>query len=212
MLSKLQYISQGSTAEEQIQNIKNVLEVGVKWIQLRMKKFPEEVVFETAKETQKLCYNAKATFIVNDYVSLARKINADGVHLGLSDTNAVHARAILGEDKIIGGTANTWNDILSRSRDRVDYIGLGPFAFTTTKDKLSPVLGINGYQLLMSKLKKNNIAIPVYAIGGIQINDISQLLETGIYGIAVSGLLSKNEDIKTNYDQIIKSISNVKNC
>jgi thiamine-phosphate pyrophosphorylase len=127
-------------------------------------------------------------------VKLAKEINADGVHLGLTDTKIDEARAFLGTSKIIGGTANTFEDIQNHVKNGCDYIGLGPFRFTATKEKLSPILGLSGYFDILQKLKKAKIEIPVYAIGGITLRDVSPLMETGIHGIAVSGIITESDE------------------
>src|SRR5207248_2273587 len=146
--------------------------------------------------------NHHAIFIVNDHVDLAKEINAAGIHLGLEDTPIETARTLLGKCKIIGGTANTLDDVLKRVKDGCDYIGLGPYRMTKTKEKLSPVLGIEGYIKIMDELKKRGINIPVYAVGGIELEDIEKILKTGIEGIAVSGLITRHSNKKELVAQI----------
>jgi thiamine-phosphate pyrophosphorylase len=192
MYNNIQYISQGNTAEEQVYNIHNVLDAGFKWIQLRFKNQEESALAALAEKVKQLCDTYRATFIMNDHVEIARTVDASGVHLGLSDTPIVEARALLGNKKIIGGTANTLQDVLQRMDENCDYIGLGPYRFTTTKEKLSPVLGLEGYSAIMNVLKEQNKQIPVYAIGGIMQDDLEGLLQLGIHGIAVSGLLTND--------------------
>lgn len=199
---RFQYISQGQTAEEHLSNCKEVLTAGGKWIQLRMKNFSEEIVEKTALEVQSLCAQFGATFILNDNVNLTKKINADGVHLGLTDTSVKDARLILGQDKIIGGTANTFEDVVQRIDEGCNYIGLGPYRFTSTKDKLSPILGLEGYRKLINRLNDEQRKTPIVAIGGIQVEDISLILETGISGIALSGILTNSENKKEIVERI----------
>lgn len=195
MFSKLQYISQGSTVQEQLNNIRKALDHGSDWIQLRFKNTSQEDLTELSESVKLLCDTYLATFILNDHVHLARQIDADGVHLGLNDMKITEARLILGKSKIIGGTANTLQDVLFRVKEKCDYIGLGPFRFTTTKENLSPVLGLEGYLNTIRQLQMQTIEIPVYAIGGIQYNDIEPIMNTGIHGIAVSGLLTQNPQL-----------------
>jgi len=197
MLYKLQYISQGKNADEQLENIERVLDAGGKWIQLRCKNWSKTELIALAEKVKTLCSNYHAILIINDDVEIAQKIDADGVHLGLEDIPVQEARNLLGNDKIIGGTANTLQDVIRRIDERCDYIGLGPYRYTITKQKLSPVLGIQGYTNVMQELKKRNLNAPVYAIGGITIDDVHWLMQTGIYGIAVSGALSGYKDILT---------------
>ena len=202
MYNKLQYISQGKTIEEQLYNIHQALDAGCDWIQLRFKNQTAKDTFALAEAVKFLCEEYLANFIVNDNLYLAQQIAADGVHLGLTDMNIAEARAILGNTKIIGGTANTFEDIESHVKNGCDYIGLGPFRFTATKEKLSPILGLSGYFNILQKMKNNKIEIPVYAIGGITINDINPLMETGIHGIAVSGMITKSDQKEKLIQQI----------
>ena len=192
MFSKLQYISQGSSFEEQSYNIRQALDHGCDWIQLRFKNAGKDEILELADTVKLLCDTYSATFIINDHVDIAHEINADGIHLGLTDMKIATAREILGNDKIIGGTANTLEDVLQRVEEKCDYIGLGPFQFTATKENLSPVLGLEGYQKVTSKLTSKRIKTPIYAIGGIQLEDVRPIVKTGIYGVAISGLLTQN--------------------
>ena len=196
MFSKLQYISQGLNSKEQLENIQSLLDAGCEWIQLRFKNASEDEFFEVAKLVKKLCDSYSATFIINDNVELAKKINTDGVHLGLQDMIVSEARIILGENKIIGGTANTLGDVELRIHEKCDYIGLGPFRYTSTKTNLSPVLGLNGYKKIMNEVSKRKTGVPVYAIGGISIDDVEAIINTGVYGIAVSGAITNHSNKK----------------
>ncbi|WP_281226936.1 thiamine phosphate synthase [Flavobacterium aquiphilum] len=193
MYNKLQYISQGESAEEQLYNIHEALDNGCDWIQLRFKNQKPKKTFALAEAVKFLCEEYLANFIINDNVHLAKQVNADGVHLGLSDMDISEARAILGRTKIIGATANTFEDIVRQTNNGCDYIGLGPFQFTKTKDKLSPILSLEGYSSIITQMKQSQIEIPVYAIGGITLEDVNNLMTTGIHGIAVSGIITKSD-------------------
>ncbi|MDX6183493.1 thiamine phosphate synthase [Flavobacterium sp. Fl-77] len=192
MYPKLQYISQGKKIEEQLYNIHQALDAGCDWIQLRFKNQTEKNTFALAEAVKFLCEEYLAHFIVNDNVHLTQQIAADGVHLGLTDMKITEARTILGTTKIIGATANTFEDIVFQTQNGCDYIGLGPFQFTETKEKLSPVLGVEGYAAILNKLKAEDIQIPIYAIGGITFENIECLISTGIHGVAVSGMITKS--------------------
>ena len=194
MFEKIQYVSQGETPEEQLANICKALEAGCKWIQLRYKNQSILEILELAKWVQKVCKSYDAKLIINDHVQVAWQIDADGVHLGLDDISVKEARTLLKENKIIGGTANTLEDVLQRVNEKCDYIGLGPFRFTTTKVKLSPILGIEGYQTILKELKNRNIEIPIYAIGGIEEEDFETIENIGVHGVAVSGLITRHEN------------------
>lgn len=196
MFNKLQYISQGKSVEEQTTNIHQALDGGCQWIQLRFKNHSPKETFALAEGVKILCEEYLANFIINDNVYLAQQIAADGVHLGLTDIPITEARSTLGDTKIIGATANTFEDIQNHIKNGCDYIGLGPFRFTTTKEKLSPILGLDGYQKILTEMKSNGLTTPVFAIGGITLDDVPALMETGIYGVAVSGLITQSEHKK----------------
>lgn len=202
MFSKLQYISQGVTEKEQLQNIETALDAGCSWIQLRFKNAQEIELFSLAESIKKICLSYNATFIINDHPLVAKAVDANGVHLGLTDMSIREAVAIVGEEKIIGGTANTLEDVLQRVEEGCSYIGLGPFRFTITKEKLSPILGLQGYQKIAEALKQQNIHIPIYAIGGILLEDITPILSTGIYGVAVSGTITHHPNKKALINEI----------
>jgi thiamine-phosphate pyrophosphorylase len=202
MFSRMQYISQGSTAQEQRHNIQAALDAGCTWIQLRFKEQDEAVVRPLAETVRKLCADYKAFLIINDHARIAAETEAHGVHLGLQDTPIATARAIVGPARLVGGTANTLQDVRQRVAEGCDYVGLGPFRFTTTKAKLSPILGVEGYTTLLQTLHQENIAIPIYAIGGITLEDIPALRATGVYGVALSGTITHAEDKRKTVDQL----------
>ncbi len=191
---QLQYISQGKTIGDHLINIENVCKSGVKWVQLRLKKVSLIDYLEAAKKCRKICDTYGAVFIVNDNIGIAAESNADGVHLGLTDASPIEARKQLGVNAIIGGTANTLTNCLQHIEDGVDYIGLGPYRFTKTKDKLSPILGLEVYREIVNQLKAQEYSTPIIAIGGIQTKDVKELLSIGVSGIAVSGLLSNENE------------------
>ena len=189
-MNRLQFITTNAAEAEK------ACKGGVRWVQLRVKNKPVVEWQAIAFETKKVCKQYGATFIVNDNVEIVKSVGADGVHLGKEDMRPDEARKILGSNFIIGGTANTIEDIRRLNEMKVDYIGLGPFRFTSTKANLSPVLGTNGYTEIMRQCAIENIIIPVFAIGGIQLGDIEVLMQTGVYGIAVSSAIAGAEDIE----------------
>ncbi len=205
IMEKLQYISQGFTIQEQELNIRKALDNGIQWIQVRWKNTPGKDFMKLCETSKKLCTDHQTVCIINDHVQIAKEIDADGVHLGLKDMPVETARHILGEDKIIGGTANTFQDVLQRMLEPCDYIGLGPLRFTTTKEKLSPVLGFRGYQEIIQELKDKSLEIPkIFAIGGVIVNDIELLQQIGIYGIAVSGQITDQPSIIKKFKKALQ--------
>ena len=207
----VQFITHYSDRYTYLDSVRIALEGGCRWIQLRMKDTPTEDILPIAKETLTLCRQYEATFIIDDHVELAKQIKADGVHLGKLDMPISEARSILGKNFIIGGTANTFEDILEHHKAGANYIGCGPFRFTTTKKNLSPVLGLEGYRDIVRKMKMEGIDLPIVAIGGIEKEDIPSLMGTGITGIALSGSILRAEHPKEEMNEIIKTVESWKN-
>ena len=201
----VQFITHYTERYSHLDSVRIALEGGCRWIQLRMKEASSEDILPIAKEAMILCRKYDATFIIDDYVELAKQIEADGVHLGKNDMPITEARKTLGKDFIIGGTANTFEDIQMLYKDGANYIGCGPFRFTTTKKNLSPILGLEGYQQIISQMKENNISLPLIAIGGITKKDIPSLMQTGINGIALSGSILRAENPIEEMKEIIQT-------
>ena len=192
-------------------SVRIALEGGCRWVQLRMKNATAEDIYPIALRTQKMCQEYGATFIIDDHVEIAKQIQADGVHLGKLDMPINEARSILGNDFIIGGTANTFEDVKAHYEAGADYIGCGPFRYTTTKSNLSPILGLDGYRHITSRMKGAHINIPLVAIGGITETDIPELMQTGISGIALSGSILRAKNPIEEMKNIIKLTESWKN-
>ncbi|MBR6631714.1 MAG: thiamine phosphate synthase, partial [Alistipes sp.] len=137
----------------------------------------------------------------------AKRIGADGVHLGKEDMPVAEARAILGEGAIIGATVNSFEDIEAHIQGVLpDYFGCGPFRFTTTKKRLAPTLGVEGYREIISRMRAKNIAIPLVAIGGIKKADIPLLVASGVDGIALSGSVLRADNPIKEVQEIVEII------
>jgi thiamine-phosphate pyrophosphorylase len=203
----IQFISHYSERYSYLDSIQLALEGGCRWIQLRMKDATDDEVRPIAIKAQQLCRQYHATFIIDDRVALVRELGADGVHLGKNDMPIREARQLLGPDFIIGGTANTFEDAKAHYEASADYIGCGPFRFTTTKKKLAPVLGLEGYRSIIHQIHEAKIDIPVVAIGGITKADIPAILQTGITGIALSGTVLRADDPIAEMNHIINIIN-----
>ena len=183
----VQFITHFTASISYSDSARIALEGGCRWVQLRMKDASSEELKATAVQVQELCRQYGATFIIDDHVELVKQIGADGVHLGKLDMPIKEARERLGKDFIIGGTANTFEDIRQHATDGADYIGCGPFRFTTTKQK-----------------REEGITIPVVAIGGITREDIPSLKASGLSGIALSGGILKAENPVREMETIIR--------
>ena len=202
-MASLQFITHETEQFSYREGVFMALEAGCKWIQLRMKDVAVETVRQLAEELKKACENHHALLIIDDYVEVAREVKADGVHLGKNDMPIEEARKLLGEGFIIGGTANTFEDVKRHYEAGADYLGIGPFRFTTTKKNLSPVLGLEGYRNIKQQMIEAGIILPAVAIGGITVEDIPAILATGIEGIAMSGAILQAHDPAAEIKRIL---------
>lgn len=210
MISRLHYITQHTENFTHAELAEFACKGGVNWVQLRVKNGGSDEWEKSAIETQTVCKKYQATFIINDQVYLAKEIGADGVHLGKEDMKIQEARKILGNNFIIGGSANTIEDVERLIAEGIDYIGIGPFRFTSTKEKLNPVLGIGGYTTILKNFYpfvENKKLVPIIAIGGITLKDVDEILSTGVYGIAISSAINLAENKLRSAEQFIQKIN-----
>lgn len=211
----VQFISHFTEKYSYLDSIAMALEGGCRWIQLRMKGATSEDMRPIAIQARDMCRRSGATFIIDDNVELAASIHADGVHLGKKDMPVDEARQRLGQGFIIGGTANTCDDITALRQAGADYIGCGPFRFTTTKTGLSPILGLEGYRSIMKHVRalqtgeEQDKPLPIVAIGGITAADIPDIMSTGVDGIALSGTVLRAADPVAEMRSIMEMTNNI---
>lgn len=170
--------------------VKESLDGGVTFLQLREKNLDDKHFLEEAVELQELCKQYKVPFIVNDNVDIALKMNADGVHVGQSDMQAADVRAKLGPDKIIGVSAQTVEQAVLAQQRGADYLGVGAVFPTGSKADADDV----SFETLKAICEA--VTIPVVAIGGITQENLEQLKGSGICGIAVISAIYAQSDIK----------------
>lgn len=205
-MNGLLFITHQTERYSYLDSVGIALEGGCRQIQLRMKDLSVHEAIKIAEKAKALCDQYNAQLYIDDHVEICRQVKAAGVHLGKMDMPPSEARILLGNDFIIGGTANTFDDILHLHSEGVDYIGLGPFRFTETKKNLSPVLGPEGYSKIMNRCRDNHICLPVLAIGGITIEDIPAILQTGMSGIALSSTILNADNPVEETEKIIEMI------
>lgn len=205
---KMQFISHYTEQYTYLDSIRLALDGGCRWVQLRMKDAPDDEFRRLAPQVKVLCQQYDATFIIDDHVDLVKELGADGVHLGKKDMPIAEARKVLGPDVIIGGTANTYDDVRAHYESGADYIGCGPFRFTTTKKGLAPILGLEGYSHIVEQMQRDGIGLPIVAIGGITADDIPSIMQTGVTGIALSGTVLRADDPIAEMKNLIKIVNN----
>ncbi|MCX7914464.1 MAG: thiamine phosphate synthase [Thermodesulfovibrionales bacterium] len=193
-ISKICFLTpSGLNTDELLQIVETVLQLGIKWVQYRDKIDSKRLIYDNAIQLRKLTKTYKAILSINDYTDIAIAIDADGVHLGQEDLPLKEARKIIG-DKIIGISTHSISEAINAYEGGANYIGFGPIFYTTTKDAGTP----KG----LEELKKvvNLVKIPVLAIGGISVENLKSVVETGCYGVAVSsGLLKGDVNSNTTY-------------
>lgn len=200
-IPRLHFITHSTPQHSWEQMITAACNAGIPCVQLRMKDAPYDDVLHTAEMARKITHKYNTTLIINDYVDIAKIVQADGVHLGNTDLSHHKARALLGNEIIIGATANNLMELEQHLDCDCDYIGYGPYTATTTKRNAAQPLGLNAYYLL----EKYRIKKPIIAIGGITIQDIAPLQLTPIHGIAMSSGILQG-DIDKNIKDILRHL------
>jgi len=200
------YVTPKGSSDEVERLVVEFLKGGGRFVQLRIKNETEDYIYKMAQRILAVCNTYKSTFILNDYVEIALRVGAHGVHLGREDMSVDEARRLLGTEKIIGATANTLDEMIYLASGGVDYLGVGPFRYTTTKSNLSPLIGLEGYRSLLSQFRSLGYTTPVTSIGGIVLDDVENIMATGVDGIAVSGALSKSNDVSATTQAFLRII------
>ncbi len=202
----LQFITNTESRTPVAEQVKGFIAGGGRWVQIRMKEASDEDITAVVNEIKPLCLETETFLLLNDRVELAKTLDVGGVHLGKTDMLPSKARLILGPAAVIGVTANTIDDIKAvRSLD-IDYIGMGPYAMTTTKKNLAPILGLEGVRTLCKDMEQLEIDIAHVAVGGIKLEDVVPLMEAGANGVAVSGAIANAEDIARETSRFLEAL------
>lgn len=199
---RFQFVSCGSDAAGSVCQIRQALEGGCRWVQLRMKYYGAAEglsahlwsVRQAAAEVRRMTAAVGATFILDDYVDLCAEVGADGVHLGAEDMAVGTARRRLGDTYIIGATCHDASALLLAERAGATYAGCGPWRWTATKRNLASVLGFEGLRAIVSEARSLGCRLPVVAIGGLTLADVEAVFLAGAQGVAVSGAVAHAED------------------
>lgn len=198
-IEKLQFITHDIEQLSHIEQAQIACEAGAKWIQYRCLTKNDEELLKDINVIAEICDDWGATLIVTDHVHLNGKADIQGFHIEDMDADFAALRELLGEAVTIGGSANTVENLIRIAAEGADYAGCGPFSITTTKPNNAPLLGLKGYKNVVAVLNEKGISLPVLAVGGITLADAEPLLETGIFGIAVSAAINQAGDMKEAY-------------
>lgn len=199
----LQFITHPSERYSIEEQVRLAIEGGCRWVQLRMKDATDEEVADMARRLTPMCQESKTILVVDDRVQVVMDTRVSGVHLGAEDMPPQQAREFLGPHAIIGCTAHSAEEILALRGLDVDYVGLGPYRFTATKQKLAPVLGLEGIRDIIARVRAQGFDLPIVAIGGITADDVDPLLDAGADGIALSGAILAAPDPAAYVRQVL---------
>lgn len=206
-IEKLHYLTQDLENRTHAEQTRLACEEGAKWIQYRCFSKSDEELIEEASEMASICDDWGATLLITDHYHLLDKADIQGVHIEDMHADLVHIRSVIGEDKILGASSHSREDIARISSYGVaDYLGCGPFALTYTKNTGLPLLGVQGYVERISYMESMDIEMPLIAVGGIKFADIAGLISTGIRGIALSSAVNLAEDPQAAYRAIYRQI------
>lgn len=202
-ISKFHYLTQDLPNRSHVEQVQIACEAGANWVQYRCLTKPDDELIDEINEIAVICDDWGATLIVTNYYELLDRVDAQGVHIEDFDADLIAIRKHIGDDKTLGASATNIKSLLRvQNTGVVDYCGYGPFAHTDTKPNDKPLLGFEGYR----ELQKHPVDIPVIAVGGIQINDVEPLIETGVYGIAVSAAVNLGIDPGSALKEIYRKI------
>ncbi|MEJ7557168.1 MAG: thiamine phosphate synthase [Pedobacter sp.] len=198
-IEKLQFITHDIEQHSHIDQARIACEAGAKWIQYRCLTKSDDELLKDINVIAELCDDWGATLIVTDHIHLNGKADIQGFHIEDMDADFQKLRDELGEATTIGGSSNTIEGLIRLALEGADYAGFGPFKVTTTKPNNAPLLGVTGYENAVTILKQRNIQLPVLAVGGVTLNDIDDLMATGIFGIAASSAINQAENMRAAY-------------
>lgn len=204
-IARLHFLTQDDIPNfSHLDQVKLACAAGVPWIQLRTKETDLETRMSLLSPCVDYCQKFSVTLVINDSVSDAQQLNSHGVHLGVDDGDPHEARQLLGPEKLLGLSSHNREEVLRGKQFRADYLGLGPYRFTTTKKNLSPILGPEE----LKKLIPLADGIPVIAIGGITAQDIPDIISAGFHGIAVSSVVNQALNPGQMLETLLKELDN----
>ncbi|MBR6638773.1 MAG: thiamine phosphate synthase [Muribaculaceae bacterium] len=198
----LQFITHPSEKYNIIDEVKMVLEGGCRWIQLYMEDSSDEDIKKVTEEIIPLCQEAEAILVIDNRINLTLETKVHGVFLGKVKMPALEARETLGAGAIIGVTANTAEDIIAYKKVDVDYVGLGQYKGSTEN------LSLDDYKNIISEVRNAGIELPIVAIGKITLDDIDDIISTGVNGIAMSEAITNAENPVEYTKQVLAILNN----
>ena len=207
-IEKLQFITHDIPQHTHIEQVDIACQAGAKWIQYRCLTKSDAELLLDLDTIASICDDWGTTLIVTDHVHLKGKADIQGFHIENINADFIALRKQLGDEFTLGGSANTLENLIRLAEEGVDYAGFGPFGVSKTKANDMPLLGIHGYSRAIKQLKLLGLELPIIAVGGVKLKDVSSLLKAGIHGIAVSSAINQDENMNAAYqyfyDELIR--------
>ena len=194
----------GLSKKDIFEDVKAAIKGGVKIVQYREKNKTKEGMIEEAKKIKEICKGNNVFFLINDSVDIALEVGADGVHLGLDDISYEKARKLLGKEKIIGLTAHNMEEAINFEKIGADYIGVSPVFGTTTKKDAGRAMGLEKFRKIV-----NAVNIPCIGIGGINEDNMEEVIKAGADGVAMISAIVTKDDVEETVRDIINKIKNI---
>lgn len=199
-VSRLHYLTQDLPHRSHTDQARIACEAGATWVQYRCLSKPTHELLADLREIAIICDDWGATLILAEHVHLADQADIQGVHIENMHADLAAVRARIGEERTLGASVNSWDDLVRQSASgAADYFGCGPFGVTKTKPNEYPLLGVEGYRDIVSRLKAEHKEIPILAVGGVTSRDVPDLLSAGVFGIAVAGAVNGADDPAAAY-------------
>lgn len=205
-IEKLHFITHDIAQYTHVEQAQLACEAGAKWIQYRCLSKTDKELLTDINEIATICDDWGSTLIVTNHTHLKGQADIQGFHIEDMAADFIALRNQIGEEFTLGGSATTIEGLMRLAVEGADYAGFGPYSTTTTKPNSFPLLGLKGYTDAATALKTTNIDLPILAVGGITLPDVTALLQTGIYGVAVSSAIAQSEDLYEAYQDFYNEI------
>lgn len=205
-IERLQFITHDIKNHTQVAQAQLACEGGAKWIQYRCFSKNDEELLKDIHLIAAICDDWGATLIVTDHIHLKDQADIQGFHIEDMAADFKTLRENLGDNYTLGGSANTFENLIRLAAQGADYAGFGPFKSTTTKPNTLPLITLTKYAEVIQQLADSEIDFPVLAVGGIQLADVESLINTGVSGIAVSGAVTRANDLTYEYEQFYRAL------
>lgn len=204
-IEKLHFITHDFPGRTHVEQAEKACAAGAKWIQYRCFSKPDDALIEDITAIGEICDDWGATLIVTDHIRLAGQGDIQGFHIEDMSADFTELRRLLGDEYTLGGSANQLDQVERIFHGGADYVGVGPFTISHTKPNNFPQLAASDYLQLMDQLMMKGIEIPVLAVGGVRLEDVPDLMQTGIFGVAVSNAINS----ACNFEYALQDFKNL---